>query len=286
MERDDEAPTRDSLFGQAVTLDEMETEQEGDKDKGKKGGDTVAEGDDIPEEYRGKSLKDIIAIANTAREGIRTATSAAEAARAAAELSSQNRQAPAPVADEPKELSREEIKALYDEDPLKAIEVIEQQAARRIESHIESRLAPLTAGTMGSAENWARQEFPDEFELFEKDIKALVNNVPNKAVFTTKEGWQDAIAYVRGKGGNFEKLVDHRVEKKNAVERDTSRGRERDRVGFSGRSTNAGNTRAPSSDKNIADRMSEEQRTIAQSFIDNGTFKNFGEYMDWYNKGG
>ena len=77
-------------------------------------------------------------------------------------------------------------------------------------AHIEARIAPLTAGTMNAAENWARQEYGDEFELFEKDIKALVNGVPNKQVFTTKEGWQDAIAYVRGKAGNFEKLLGSR----------------------------------------------------------------------------
>lgn len=285
MERDDEAPTRESLFGQSVSLEDMEQGEE--KPGEKKGGETVAEGDDIPEEYRGKSLKEIIAIANTARDGIKTATSAAEAARAAAELAGQRIAAPAPTQqEEPKELTREEIKALYEEDPLKAIEVIEEQAARRVERHIENRLAPLQAGTMGAAENWARQEFGDEFELFEKDIKALVANVPNKAVFTTKEGWQDAIAYVRGKAGNFEKLVEHRNGKADREAAAASRGRQRDSVGFSGRSTNAGNREAPSSDKAIADRMSSEQRAIAQSFIDNGTFKDMKEYMSWYNKGG
>jgi len=283
MERDDEREDpRASLFGQSVSLEEMESEAKPEV----KGGDTKAEGDDIPEEYRGKSVKEIIAIANSARSGLQTATSAAEAARAAAELASQNRQSAPPPPEEVKELSREEIKALYDEDPLKAIEVIEEQAARRVSAHIESRLAPLTQGTMSAAENWARQEFGDEFELFEKDIKALVNNVPNKAVFTTKEGWQDAVAYIRGKAGNFEKLIDHRREKENNQDRETARTRERSAAGFTGRSTNAGNTRAPSSDKAIGDRMSPEMKTIADNFISDGVFKDYAEYMSWYNKGG
>jgi hypothetical protein len=272
------------LFGESVTLEEME----GDTEEGpKKGGDHKAEGDDIPDEYKGKSVAEIIKMVDLSRDGMRTALSAAESARQAAELAAASRQPAPQIQDEgPKELTREELKALYDEDPLAAIEKIEEQAARRVNAHIEARLAPLTSGTMNSAENWAREEFPDEFELFEKDIKALIAGVPNKTVFTSKEGWQDAIAYVRGKGGNFEKLVDHRLEKKNATDRDTSRTRERERTGFSGRSTNAGNTRAPDNDRAIADKMGDDQRRIAQSFIDAGTFKNMSEYMTWYNKGG
>ena len=279
MERDDE---RGSIFGESVTLDELES----GADEKPKAGDIKAEGDEIPEEYRGKSLSEIMKMADLARDGMRTALTAAETARAAAEMAG-NRPAPvaAPIVEAPKELTREELKALYDEDPLRAIEVIEEQAQRRVNAHIEARLAPLTSGTMNAAENWAREEFPDEFELFGKDIKSLIDGVPNKAVFTSKEGWQDAIAYVRGKKDNFEKLVSHRQEKADKTARDESRGRQRDSAGFSGRSSSGRGTPA-GNDKEIGDKMGDDQRRIAQSFIDAGTFKNFGEYNEWLRKGG
>lgn len=279
MERDE--PTRESLFGESVTIDDLDDKAPDDKPKG---GDALADGDDIPDEYKGKSVNEIIKIANAARDGVRSATSAAEAARAAADVAAQSYRQPAPVADEPKDLTRDELQALYDEDPVKMIEAVESQAARRIDRHIEQRLAPLTAGTMSAAENWAKEEFPEEFELFGDDLKKLVDSVPNKAVFTSKDGWQDAIAYVRGRKGNFEKLVKHRQDKEEATSRDASRGRERDTAGFGGRS-NSG-TRAPAADKAVADKMSPEMRTVAQSFIDQGVFKDYSEYQTWYNKGG
>jgi hypothetical protein len=276
---------RESLFGESVTLDELESQQ----DEPKKGAspEDKFEGDDIPESYRGKNVKEIIAIAELAREGMKTSDSAraaADAARSAAESLASSRGTEVVAPKEEPELTREQLQELYEKDPLEAIAKIEEQAMKRIAAHVESRIAPLTSGTTAQAENWARQEFPDEFELFEKEIKKLVDSVPNKTVFTSKQGWEDAVSYVRGQKNNFEKLVDHRADKKNRVNLEESRGRERNNTGFSGRST----TRSGASlaaDKELAGKMNEEQRSIAQRFIDDGVFKDFKEYNSWYNRG-
>lgn len=274
---------RESLFGESMTLDEIES-QSGGEDDTKKGGNEPLDGDDIPDEYKGKSAREIMAIASAARDGMRmaeSARSAAESARTAADALTASRQTQ--VATPEPELTREQLQEMYDKDPLEAIEKIEQQAMRRIEAHVASRIEPLTAGTMSSAENWAKEEYPDEFELFGDNIKKLVDSVPNKSVFTTKKGWEDAVAYVRGQKDNFEKLIGHRQDKDNRKLADDSRSRERGNVGFSSRSVSR---RADdTSEKEIAGKMSDEQRAIAQRFVDDGVFKNLKEYNSWYNKG-
>jgi len=263
---------RESLFGQSVTMDELET-QGGEPDKEKEGDD------DLPEAYRGKSVKEIIAIAETSRDAIRSIEASRSAAR-----EEEFRPAPATREPEPvKEMTREELQELYDKDPLEAIAKIEEQAMRRIERHVESRIAPLTTGTMSSAENWAKEEYPEEFELFGKDIQKLVDSVPNKTVFTSKQGWEDAVAYVRGQKNNFEKLVSHRAQKADREALGASRERERGSTGFSGRSSTR--VASASADKEIGGKMSDEQRGIAQRFIDDGVFKDFKEYNTWYSRG-
>lgn len=280
-------PGEDTPYGSSVTMEEMEAELAGEGKPPANLDETKAEGDEVPEAYRGKTVNQIIQIAEAARgqmnESVKAATDAAAAATAAAASVTAGSRREEPIAP-PKEMTREELKALYDEDPLKAIEVIENQAMRRVEAHVEARIAPLTAGTMGSAENWAKQEYADEFELFGDKIQGMIDSIPNKQIFSTKKGWEDAIAYVRGQKGNFEKLVDHRSNKQSGNEAASARERQRESTGFTGRSTTSSN-RSSSSTKDTGD-MSDAERHIAQSFIDNGTFKDMNEYKKWQKMGG
>lgn len=274
-----------SPFGTSMTMEEIELESgevapRADLDK------TLAEGDDVPEAYRGKSVSDIIKIAEAARtqmnDSVNSARTAAEAARVAAEaLGSRREEAPKPEA--PKDMSRDELKALYDEDPLAAIQVIEDQAMRRVAQHVEDRIAPLTSGTVSQAENWARQEFPDEFELFGDKIQGMVDSIPNKQVFSSKKGWEDAVAYIRGQKGNFEKLIDHRANNDNREEASSARTRERDNAGFTGKTSVSSHRRESSSSANSG--MGDDEKRIAQRFIDDGTFKDMAEYIRWQKMG-
>jgi hypothetical protein len=271
-------------FGESLTMEEIEaTLAEGEKPEG--------EGDDVPEAYRGKSLKEIIAIAETTRssmnERLDVVKIASEAAaRAAGSMSPRNPEPPPPEA--PKELTRDELKALYEEDPLRAIEVIEQQAAARTEAHLNARMAPLTDGILTQAENWARQEFATEFELFGDDIKKVVEKVGNKSVFTQKQAWEDAVAYVRGKAGNFEKLIEHQQKKAGETAAASAREAEARRGGYTG--SNRGTTSTPPArsmdNAAIMAGMSDEERTIAQRFIDDGVFKDMKEYQLWNRREG
>lgn len=276
-----------SPFGTSLTMDEIEAGAGGeavktDLDK------TLAEGDEVPEAYRGKSVNEIIKIAEAARgqmnESTTAAREAAESARRATEAASSRREDPPPPP--PKELTREELKAIYDEDPLKAIELIEQQAMSRVSAHVEQRLSAITEGTVGQAENWARQEYAAEFELFGDKIMDMVKSIPNKQVFASKKGWEDAVSYVRGQKGNFEKLMDHRSAKENEENSTNARTRQRETAGFSGRST-TGNTRGRDlSSAEATKGMGDDERAIAQRFIDDGTFKDMAEYKKWQRMGG
>lgn len=171
------------------------------------------DGEGVPEEIKGKSVADLFAEAKRLSEALRMS----EQARLSAV-------APAPVAAtpppaEPKELTDEEIRAIYDEDPLKAVEIKQAQLLRKMEKQYEARLAPLFAGSETSAEQNARQKYQDEFALFGDEIKTVIDNIPNRAILSQPGTWDDIISYIRGKSGNFEKLADARYEKQrqNAV---------------------------------------------------------------------
>jgi hypothetical protein len=276
-----------SPLGQAMTMDEIGASLEGDEKPPVDLTTVKAEGDAVPEAYRGKSVDEIIKMAEGARtqmnESVQAAKEARESAQRAAEMA--GRGAPPPPEEKPKELTREEIKAIYDEDPMKALEIMETQLLTRVTNHVESRIAPLTDGTVNAAENWARQEYADEFELFGDKIKGMIDSIPNKQVFSTKKGWEDAIAYVRGQKGNFEKFIEHKNNKNNSEELGNARERERASAGFSGRTTVASSTRRETSSRQDAD-MGDEERQIAQRFINDGTFKDMNEYRKWQKMGG
>lgn len=282
---DDELPPDESPFGSVVSIDEADQLRDGEESEAKKTNleDKLA-GEDVPENYRGKSLRDIITLAETSREemngSLRAAKDAAEAAARAADLIRQPAAAAPAAPAAPVELTRDQIAEIFAEDPLKAIEIIESQAMSRIEAHVEARLAPLTAGTTGAAETWARKEFADEFELFEKEIKGMIASVPNKQMFSTQKGWEDAISYVRGQRGNIEKLIDHRTKKVNADQGAEARGRERDDAGFNGRGS--ASVRTPKGGESKTDvSLSADEREVAQRFISRGIFKDFAEYKRW-----
>ncbi len=287
MVPDNEDDGRPNPFGSSVTLEEMEADSAAESAAPTDLDKVKADGDTVPEAYRGKSFAEVIKIAETARETMNESTRAAQEAReAAARAEAAAGRQPAPAPEPIKELSREELKALYDEDPLQAIAVMQDQSMRRAEAHVEQRLSAITEGTVGQAENWARQEFADEFELFGTEIKKMVDGISNKQVFASKQGWQDAVAYVRGKAGNFEKLVEHRQTKASREEAGNARQGERDRSGFTGRN-NAGAPRSRDVSNSEAEKgMSSEEKQIAQRFIDDGTFKNMAEYRQWQRMGG
>lgn len=110
---------------------------------------------------------------------------------------------------EPQQLTREQLAELWQQDPLKAVEYMQDQRIRLLEENLHRRLEPLVQGTSVSVREAMKAKYPDEFALFGDDIEKVVSSVPDKSIFNNPSNWEDLISWVRGKPGNLEKLVDH-----------------------------------------------------------------------------
>jgi len=232
------------------------------------------EGDDIPEEFRGKTAAEIAAQAKAAMSALRTS----EESRLTMKTALESRPAEQPKVEVPKEepeMTREQLKELYDTDPLAAMEKFTEIAEKRATKNFNVRLGQMETSGVGMAENWAREEFPDEFKLFGPELTDFVKQFP-PATFTTKKGWEDAVGFIRGKRGNFEKLMEFR---QNGPGKTSTEAREEQEVaaGHSGKGTRE-QGRVPIEKPTVLDAT---ERQIAQEFINSGTFKDEAEYIKW-----
>jgi hypothetical protein len=227
---------------------------------------TKLEGDRVPEEVRGKTVDDVLSENRRLQETLRLRDAEAATLRSALDRPTPAAAAPAPAPAPEPELTREQLLELHQNDPLAAIDYMNQQAIRRAEAAVAARLGTIEAGTMSMAEQQARSEFADEFELFGPDIQRMVDSIPNKAVFNTKKGWADAVSFVRGQPGNFEKLLDKRTGSLRTPEE--AREEQRSNTPRQPRSTKT----APVGEK----RLSPQQKEIAA-----GLGMSEAEYLKW-----
>lgn len=241
------------------------------------------EGDDVPEEFRGKSVAEVLAMTSAMGKSLRISEDARLALANSAKERTDNPPPPeAPIQREPEipQITREQLKELYDTDPIQAIEVMQQTALARAEQHVNRRMEQLQVGVIDNAEKWAREEFKDEFEVLGKDIENFRKSLPNQAAFTTKKGWQDLVSYVRGQPGNFEKFMEHKQNGGGKL-RTLSIAREEQEAnsGFTGG--------APRRSTIVADdtEMDATEQKIMNEFIDAGTFKDKAEYLKWRKMG-
>lgn len=139
---------------------------------------------------------------------------------------------PAPKPEEqPKELTREELAELMREDPLAALDYIDQKQRRDLEAHLSQRLAPLASGALSTMENAAKQKYATEFELFGDQIEELKKQV-DPQILANPETWDQMVSYVRGLPQNFDTILEHRMkaQARQAVDREsgfTPRGNSR-----------------------------------------------------------
>lgn len=197
----------------------------------------VLEGDDVPEEFRGKTAAEIAKIASQRTEALRTS----ESARLAALETRREPAASAPVVvappAAPAQMTDEEFDALYETDPKQALRLMKEQSEASITQNVLARVMPLQAGAVASAEAQARAQFAAEFELFGPEIEKIIAGVPNKAFLASPKGWSDIISYIRGQPENFDKLVAHRTKGSEAAAAAAARQREVDSAGFTSRTT-------------------------------------------------
>lgn len=183
-----------------ITLDEMEAGlklQETEAEAKKKADDAAAAAAAAqpPADPRVKALEEALRISEESRR------------RVAEMQASLQTQAPSAAPAAPKELTREELNKLYTDNPIEAIEYLQARQARIVEENVTKRLQPLMAGNATTAREQARLRYPDEFKLFEKEFDSVIDAIPDKSAMGSLKAWDDLIAWVRGKPGNFEKLV-------------------------------------------------------------------------------
>lgn len=197
--------------------------------------EVILQGDSVPEMLRGKSAAEAVAM----MKGMSEALKLSEQARQQAELTAATalKTQPAPVAPEPEpqEMSDQELAELHAENPLAAIRVMNDQAIRRAERNLESRLKPLFNGSAVSAEQQARAKYADEFALFGDQITQMATQIPNsQVVLTNPAAWDDLISLVRGRSGNIERLIEKRTATNVEATRRQAQETQIDTVGFSG----------------------------------------------------
>lgn len=196
-----------------VTMDELETlsaSGAGDLTK------ITLNGDSVPEEFRGKSAADVLAHLKSVQDILKQSeTARQEALRNAEALRARIDTTPvaqpmAPVKEEVKELTTEELAEMMKEDPVKATFIMQQQSERRILRNLEQRIAPLAHSSADTAEADARRRYSEEFEVLGAEIaQVMQERVPDRSILSSPKVWDDMISYVRGQ--HFDKLHQHRV---------------------------------------------------------------------------
>lgn len=200
----------------AVTLDELEQHAAAaSKDDEKPDLSKInLEGDGIPEELKGKSVAELLKHTENVAEALKLSEEARLALRTSLDARPAAPAEPVtPAEPEPKQLSSEELATLYEEEPLKAITIMQEQAIAKVAGHYEKRLQPLFEGSATSAETLARKNFATEFELFGDEINNVISKMPDKSGLANMGTWEDIIAYVRGSKGNFERYMTHMTTK-------------------------------------------------------------------------
>lgn len=235
----EEVPKEGSLGGpSSVSLEDVEAGQA----KPKMDLTKIQFDDNAPDEVKGKTAAEVIEQNRALAQALRISEESRKNAEALAQLAAKSNTAPAaaaaPVPEPVQEMPAEELAQLMQTDPVKAVQVIQEQTARKVDAQVRARLGPLASGASGLAEATVRQKYPDEFALFNDEIQKYVSSLPNKEVLSNPQAWDDLISYVRGRPGNFEKLFDHRAAKSRTVDAEAARAREAASVGFTGRPAN------------------------------------------------
>lgn len=188
------------------------------------------DGESVPESLRGKTLADVIEQQERLSKALKISEESRQQLQALTKTISERQAPPDPTpTPAPKEMTREELNDLYSEDPIKAIEVIQEQAARKYAEAFERRLGPIAEGAASTLEQSVKQKYAREFELLGDEIKSAVDRVGGRKVMNTPDAWDDLISWVRGRPGNFEKLTQESPS--------TARQREVEAAGLNMRST-------------------------------------------------
>lgn len=226
-------PTQSSGGSSSVTLEDIEKQPQGPNYD-----EVKLEGENIPELLRGKTITEAVKQFGSLEEAVRMSEQARKNAELLAESLARGegrtpQPQPQPVVEEP-ELTDDQIREIMEEDQLKGMEALNARAIRRAEKNLEARLGPLYTGTYAQVEAAARTKYAEEFELFGADISKMAQTIPNsRAVLSNPAAWDDLISLIRGRPGNFDKIIERRIQKANGSSLEQVRTAEMAGVGFS-----------------------------------------------------
>lgn len=270
---DDVQPPEGSSFGGpgSVSLEDVDASRANQKADLTK---VTLDGDDIPDDLKGKTAADLVQRTRALENALKISEDGRKNAETLAQIASRGTAAPAtapaptPVVEQ--DMPAEELAQLMQTDPGKAVQVIQEQTARKVDAQVRARLGPIASGASGLAEATARQKYAEEFALFGDEIKRYTDSLPNKDILSNPAAWDDLVSYVRGRPGNFEKLFDYRAGKAREVEAVKARESQVNGVGFTSRPANT----APATRKGRP--LDATEREIAREL---GLDDN--EYMKW-----
>lgn len=239
------------------------------------------DGDSVPELLRGKTMADVLTLFDGLSTSLKTSETARIQAEQLARMASERTLELAPKEPEPEpELTDEQLQELHEKNPVEAIRIMQAQAEKRATRNLETRLGSLFTTTAAQVETQMRSKYAAEFELFGDDISRVLKIVPNKSqVLSNPAAWEDVISMVRGREGNFKRLLEHQAKPEIEQKRKGARETEALNVGFTEQAP--GRTRLPAS----IDQMDDVMKEIARNLGFEPTQKGYGEYLRWAHVG-
>lgn len=161
------------------------------------------DGDEIPENLRGKSVADLIETQKRLAEGLRISEESRLALKNSQEALEATRRGPAPApapapVPEP-ELNDEQLQALFDESPRKYQDYLHAQSEKRIARQLQAQLAPVVGNTTEMVVRDARNRYPDEFAAFGKEMQDFISQMPNKDALAAPGAVDELVDWMRGK---------------------------------------------------------------------------------------
>lgn len=239
----------------------------------------TVDSDDAPDTVKGKSVAETIAQVKRLEEALRMSEQGRQQALIMAQTASQRPVQVAPEARQPEpepQITAEMVAEAFAEDQGKGILLMQkmnEQTVARYAQQFQTRIEPLLSGTMSAVEAEARRKYPDEFSIYEDEIKTTLGQVKNKSVMSDLSSWDDLVAYVRGKDPM--KLFKHYQEKERATQQQAAHEEQRQVAGIS---MSGGRTPTPQGSRVVMDEYTREICKVLQISEE--------DYLTWSKVGG
>jgi len=195
------------------------------------------DGDEVPENLRGKTAREMLNRITEMENALRTSETGRQQALTMAQMATNQRTDAALVVKEPEPeplITSEQVATAFSEDPAKGVDLMNKMTQQQIDragEHFMKRISPMLSGASGVVEAEARRKYPDEFVLFGDEIKKVLEAVPDKSIMSSAKSWDDMIAYVRGQ--DPKRLFDFWQNKDKVVKGEEAREAQRQTAGVS-----------------------------------------------------